>query len=207
MTLIELLVCIAVVAILASLLIVGIPQIRQRAYAATSLSNLLQIGITMDMYASDNDNNYPTTFGRGDEPGLTWMAKLAPLLGIPEDALGSPPKPRSIGIFIDPAHDPERIRTRNVSYALNYNIPHTTRWNFSKSAVEFPERTILIGEIDANTDTVDRNRYLVNRHVGNSGHLLFADGHVERLPDIDQIPYDDDRWWPQPGGRNQPSQP
>jgi prepilin-type N-terminal cleavage/methylation domain-containing protein/prepilin-type processing-associated H-X9-DG protein len=58
-TLIELLVVIAIIAILAAILFPVFAQARDRARAATCLSNLKQIGSAFIMYAQDYDETYP----------------------------------------------------------------------------------------------------------------------------------------------------
>ena len=58
-TLIELLVVIAIIAILAAMLLPALSAARERARAASCISNLKNIGLACRMYADDNKSNWP----------------------------------------------------------------------------------------------------------------------------------------------------
>ncbi|MDX2225765.1 MAG: type II secretion system protein, partial [Verrucomicrobiae bacterium] len=58
---IELLVVIAIIAILASLAVPAVMQARMRANITKSLNNLKQIGLASKMYASDNNDSWPSS--------------------------------------------------------------------------------------------------------------------------------------------------
>jgi prepilin-type N-terminal cleavage/methylation domain-containing protein/prepilin-type processing-associated H-X9-DG protein len=60
-TLIELLVVIAIIAILAAILFPVFERARAKAYAATCLSNLKQLQLSLIMYASDNNQTFPAS--------------------------------------------------------------------------------------------------------------------------------------------------
>jgi prepilin-type N-terminal cleavage/methylation domain-containing protein/prepilin-type processing-associated H-X9-DG protein len=59
-TLIELLVVIAIIAILAAILFPVFAQAKAAAKKTACLSNMKQVGTALTMYASDNDDGYPT---------------------------------------------------------------------------------------------------------------------------------------------------
>src|ERR671911_538305 len=58
-TLIELLVVIAIIAILAAILFPVFAQAREKARSASCLSNIKQLGLTLQMYAQDYDETLP----------------------------------------------------------------------------------------------------------------------------------------------------
>ena len=60
-TLIELLVVIAIIAILAAILFPVFAQVREKARQTSCLSNLRQVGLSVQMYAQDYDERYTNT--------------------------------------------------------------------------------------------------------------------------------------------------
>ena len=64
-TLIELLVVIAIIAILAAILFPVFAQARERARAISCLSNMKQIGVSLQMYGQDYDEKMPALFTTG----------------------------------------------------------------------------------------------------------------------------------------------
>ena len=58
-SLIELLCVIVIITILSSLLMPAVATVRQKAATTACASNLRQIGISVNLYLADHDNNYP----------------------------------------------------------------------------------------------------------------------------------------------------
>ncbi|MEO8429116.1 MAG: prepilin-type N-terminal cleavage/methylation domain-containing protein [Verrucomicrobiota bacterium] len=73
-TLIELLVVVAIIAILASLLLPALAGAKVRAKTVKCLSNLRQMGITMALYTSDNNDRFP--FSGRDWPQMPFVDLL-----------------------------------------------------------------------------------------------------------------------------------
>src|SRR2546430_1373676 len=72
-TLIELLMIIAIIAILASMLLPALSSAKEAGKRISCINNLRQLGLSLHMYADDNDGFFPV---RGGSVSNRWPAQL-----------------------------------------------------------------------------------------------------------------------------------
>jgi len=82
-TLIELLVVIAIIALLAAILFPVFSTAREKARAATCLSNEKQIGLAFSQYAQDSDEVLPMLESSVGGVTTAWDTMVSPYLGMP----------------------------------------------------------------------------------------------------------------------------
>jgi len=180
-TLIEILVVIAIIAILAAILFPVFSRARAKARQATCASNLRQLGSAIEMYVGDYDELYPGApngnGGSGADGGWTWYAAFGPPgAGYFEVTRGALyPYIRNTQIYLCP----DDTSRSGCSYELNCYL----RWT-SVAMVQKPAETLLfIPEDDHGTANdgyfdVPAGDYPSLNHNGGL-NAVFTDGHVK----------------------------
>ena len=184
-TLVELLVVIAVIAILTSFLVPTVSSSRQKANAIKCMGQLREWGSAVSSFQGDRDGLFPAG---------SWYVELAPYVGLESIWLpGSTTKPRpgakslyscpSASLAEFPANS-----TGKISYAMN-NLIHVPGRNTGPIAVPTLRRSHLskpssfVVMFDAKTASAyGGTGDLLQRHgKSNIGNILFADGSITAI--------------------------
>ena len=186
-TLIELLAVIAVIAVLTAIVTVSVNQALAYARSSESRSNLRQIGVYTQLYATENNQKIP--YGRwGFDRKYLWLNALYPL-AYDEEFPGFIPSATGENlrgtIFYSPAMVPaeegEPLRSygwNNFIYDEDSSAGDADR-RLSLNQVRQPSLHVLAGDTE-NASTITRSS--INFRNSGRAHLLFLDGHIESRP-------------------------
>lgn len=203
-TLIEMLVVIAIIALLAALIVPAVTNALASAKRTSCKSNLKQIGIATMAYAADHDTFLPPVRDGGWSSGQEWMETLSPYLGNEVEDVRD-------GRIASISHAcPEWINERNETkpgYGMNpFPAAFSKRFPSGSGQANFSKRTLQITDIDNPSyailigDSVDWHLSLMNgnwwtaenkwgymsghpnRHGKKGANYLMADGSVATLP-------------------------
>ena len=187
-TLLELLLVIAIIAVLAALLLPSLGKAKLQAMRANCVNNLQQLGIAFHSFAHDHGGKFPMLVSTND--GGTLISDLG-TTGVPYEIAPAYQHLQALSnelvtpkILIcpadvrTPAEKFARLQNDNVSYLVAVNAP------LGKStAVLSGDRNIAAatatGILQTDGDESPRFRWTDEIHK-TQGNLLFADGHVEK---------------------------
>jgi prepilin-type processing-associated H-X9-DG protein len=189
--LIELLVVVAIIAILAALLLPALSRAKEKARATQCLGQLRQLGLAVGFYADENMDEFPrsqhSAFTHGQK---TWGRALAPYLGATDTTWTN----LLTGIY----HCPTDKRTTPWSYGMNVyfelgptdDYPGRPQTWHRMTQVPKPTATILFAENASAADHIMPNFWfgpldlgdLASERHSQRANYAFVDGHSQALP-------------------------
>lgn len=172
-SLIELLIVIAVIAILAALFLPALNKAREKAYDIACISNLKQIGTGYVLYLDDSNGTFPLSYQTGGNWNNNWVSYIAPHLGKKVESWGDWNKVYSTGIFVCPRHV-----GKQYSYAANAFLTWPVYHRIS--AYPRPANLIIVGDHKPTSKSPSFNTVGTLSFFNHWPHanLLFADFHV-----------------------------
>lgn len=193
-TLIELLIVVAMIAILGALLFPVFQKVRENARRTTCQSNLRQIGLAITQYTQDSDEVLPPGAYALSGATVTWRQSIFSYV-------------KSVPVFTCPSNPYNRLTTDVdndqffVSYGANDTVLKSGTMPAALGALQNPSTLFLVGETDGTGYKLNNppNPPLLSPDCGGcdlhpagshtdlfAGHLtrsnwLFADSHVKAL--------------------------
>jgi len=196
-TLPELLVCLAIVALLAALALPALARTRDSAMAAKCLANMRTLGNGVLGFAAEHGEFPRSSHSAFAHRSRGWSRLILPWLGHPEDVPNARWRELRAKYFKCPS---DTTASDGQSYGLNVffeldpdfddYLGSPEQWRRPQN-VPNPASTILIAETSGNTDHVMSHFWegessagldcAHDRHDGKANYV-FADGSVRRLP-------------------------
>lgn len=185
-TLVEMLVVIAIIAVLVSILLPVFLKAQSTAYTARCASNLRQLAQAVRMYADDNDRRLPparTYLPGNDTLGETWCVTMQPYI-------------RSGEIIVCPTDSAPQLAMRSTdlphSYGINYLLTFNATWDdypmtASLSSLNALSNLIIFFDLKSTSQTMgssytaQRVSQVAGRHNGRAC-FSFLDGHAKAMP-------------------------
>jgi prepilin-type N-terminal cleavage/methylation domain-containing protein/prepilin-type processing-associated H-X9-DG protein len=202
-TLIELLVVIAIIAILAAILFPVFAQAREKARAATCISNGKQMGLAMMMYSQDYDECYVPGYYAVGSNEYWWLTLVQPYMkegsqgGLKSQLRSCPSAPSKAWAYA--MNDYLNFKNQSVlpNVADTVLISDTNQipeWDMYSSSTLYvwwkpeawnpkPASNFAKGDpnaslVDIDTDTNPAKGYIRYRH-NEGANIVWADGHVK----------------------------
>jgi len=162
-TLIELLVVIAIIGVLAALLLPALGRTKEAGRAAACLSNLHQIGISLQLYAQDNNNHLPSM----RDKSLTMTNDLPSPDVVLTNYLGN------YRVLKCPSDFQRVFETTGSSYYWNNLLNGQEADHLTAFGIIFAPHQIPL--------FCDKDKFHAARGAKKEVNYLYADGHLKNL--------------------------
>jgi len=166
-TLVELLIVIAIIAVLAALLLPVLAKAKEQGRATACLSNLRQIGVALQIYVHENNNRMPVMYDALLSTNGTPTTNLATIDLVLTNHIGSPK------ILRCPSDDKELFENTGSSYSWNFllNGQPADQLKAFSIALESHEAPLVF----------DKEPFHRGRGPQLGHNFLYADGHIQKL--------------------------
>ena len=202
-TLIELLIVIAIIAILASMLLPALQKARDKAMSTKCSEQMKELGLALIQYTSDCSDFFPPIIQKRGDTTTNWSFYLVTLNYITSIQMRQCPahyrQPRSIADLI--IKNPKAASASgSISYGLNTHIGRSQRYGSSTfpyhpsakiTQIRKHSATILLGEtVMATGSTIGYGNFILSPVSGSTDegsirvdhgqitNVLWVDGHV-----------------------------
>src|SRR5262245_18379715 len=197
-TLLELLITIAIIAILASLLLPALHRAKRNAQASVCLNNLKQWGFATQLYVADN-HDFPPPEGFPNPTPLQqlmngWYYHLPATLHIEpyycQPWRTNPAAPARSSLYICPTN-PRRSSNFNLfHYCLNENHDGTGENDHPAKLTSLPRPTTIVWLFDSkNIPGVGTANFVHTNLHNNGAQFTFLDGHARRFKSLEYWDY------------------